>query len=215
VAQSPITGSPSQVPSAVVPPPCPRRATRKRPRVVVYTSAVKAQRALHLPPSETLADAADPDGGPYSTMSFIPPSHEGDRGSYVLVALFPRGSELVVVPDLATNTTARPADACMQVDQHEIVEMRVAGSSRRVGHFRLLREGVTDAPTLPAQSTGQCTDRVGYRIEDHFIDLERGAYLAVYDQVYEDGSDRSRALPGASFDAFAIDGAGIVPTSCR
>jgi hypothetical protein len=183
--------------------------------VVVYKSAAKAERALHLPPSETLADTADPDGGPYSTMSFIPPTHEGDRGSYVLVALFPRGSELVVVPDLATNTTARPPDHCMQINQHEIVEMRVAGSSRQVGHFRLLREGVTDSPTLPAQTSGQCTDRVGYRIEDHFIDLERGAYLAVYDQVYEDGSDRSRDLPGVPFAAFAIDGAGIVPTSCR
>lgn len=190
---------------------CPQRSRRAAAKIAVFPSLAAAEKALSLHPSEKLADYVN--GTAFQVLSFTPGRSEGDRGDYALNAVFLVGTKVVVVRSLATNTTARPADRCMQVDQHQIIALRAIND--RIGHFRVLRENVHDTPNLPAQTSGTCTERITYRIEDHFIDLKSARSLAVYDQIFADTTDAAlSSLPGLPFDAFTIARDGTITPNC-
>jgi hypothetical protein len=194
---------------------CPRRSKRAAPAIAVYQSLAAAEKALRLHPSDKLADHVE--GAAFAVSSFKAGRSEGDRGDYAPNAVFLVGKKVVVARKLATNTSAMPQDSCMQVNQHHVLALRVVGEKGGIGHFRVLREGVDGTPTLPARTSGRCTERIKYRIEDHFIDLVRGRYLAVYDQVFEDTTDvSSESLPGIAFDEFTMAADGrIMPKGCK
>lgn len=198
--------------------PCPRKSLRRPPAVGVYRTVAEARRQLALAPHEEDRFA---DGPAFVVASFRAGKSEGDRGVYLPNAVFVHGTgrarKLVVARSLATNSTARPASDCMHVPQHRVAALRLVGPAGRVGHFRLVVDGTRDRPSLPARTTGRCADRIAYRIEDHFIDLARGRYLAVYDQVFEDTSDADvSALPGIAFEAFTVDDQQRITTgACR
>lgn len=199
-------------------PPCPRKSARRPPALGVYRTVADAKRQLALASHDEELFAKDP---AFTVSSFRAGKSEGDRGVYLPNAVFVYGAgrarKLVVARALATNTTARPASPCMHVPDHRVTALRLVGPGNRVGHFRLLVDGARDRSSMPARTTGTCGDRVTYRIEDHFIDLERGRYLAIYDQVFEDTSDAALAsLPGLAFEAFTIDGQLRISTgACR
>jgi hypothetical protein len=114
--------------------------------------------------------------------------HESTSNYSFHDAVFVLKRKVVVVHRLIETVSAIPPP-CGRELQGEVLAVRVmpAPGGRLLGHVRVRRAGVGDEPTVATTlpvGGGECDQVATYRVEDHFIDLDRGEHIIAYAQAY-------------------------------
>lgn len=147
--------------------------------------------------------------------------HESTSNYSFHDAVFVLKGKVVVVHRLIETVSAIPPP-CGRYVQGEVLAVRMmpASGGRHIGHVRVRRADVRDEPTVatsvPPAGDDECGAVGTYRVEDLFIDLDRGEYIAGYGQsyrspVYERSAVQPTLVPidklRITDDGFAIDDA--------
>ena len=153
-------------------------------------------------------------------------AYAGSTRGYHQFAVFVAAARVVVVGKLGDTGTSLPP-RCAMMPMDEVIEARLASSPRypHLGHYRYRRSGVTDQPTFPdvpmVTTDPACPPHAAtFRIEDHFVDLDRGEEIMAIDEVYRAPSTRPEPGPTLPIAQLTFDENGVVlpatigPPSC-